>query len=196
SRTGLFYFFDQFGKLIYLGKATNIRKRVNQIFASDNEKSRKLQADTFDVTFELTGSELIASLKEVRELRNMKPKYNRTGQKSSYKWSMVKQTDAHGYDELYIVKRSAKLPEILAFTNLSAAKSTLFALADSFGLCRLKCRLEDPKVPCSAYPDSCNGACTGELSAGDYNQRVWALVRENSFVERNAVIVDRGRSVS
>lgn len=196
SRTGLFYFFDQFGKLIYLSKGSNIRKRVNHIFASDSDKSRRLQAETYEVTYELTGSELIASLKEVRELKTLRPKHNRTGQKGGFKWSIVTETDAQGYQLLYVAKRETKNTEILAFTTLSSAKSTLFSLTDAFHLCRVKCRLEDGENACSGYPSRCDGACENKVSPQEYNSRVAALIQEHSFVHRSAVIVDQGRSVS
>ena len=64
SETGVYYFHNENGDIIYVGKSRNIRKRVNQHFTNDNPKSREMQKKVASVSFELTGNELIALLKE------------------------------------------------------------------------------------------------------------------------------------
>jgi DNA polymerase-3 subunit epsilon len=68
SKTGIYYIHNEKGDLIYIGKSKNIKKRVNQHFTGSNSKSKKIQRDVFAVTFEETGSELIALLKEKGKL--------------------------------------------------------------------------------------------------------------------------------
>lgn len=43
SSTGVYYFHDENGEIIYVGKAKNIRKRINQHFTNENAKSREMQ---------------------------------------------------------------------------------------------------------------------------------------------------------
>jgi len=76
SETGLYYMHNKEGEIIFLGKSRNIKKRVNQHFTNNEEKARALQKETKKVTFEKTGSELIALLKEQEELARNRPKYN------------------------------------------------------------------------------------------------------------------------
>lgn len=76
SETGLYYMHNKDGEIIYLGKSKNIKKRVNQHFTKDGKQARKLQKEVKKVTFEITGSELVAQLKEIEELRRNRPKYN------------------------------------------------------------------------------------------------------------------------
>ena len=76
SETGVYYMYNKDGDLIYLGKSKNIQKSVNKHFTNDNKKSRLLQKETKQVTFELTGSELIAFLKEKEELQRNRPRFN------------------------------------------------------------------------------------------------------------------------
>jgi DNA polymerase-3 subunit epsilon len=76
SETGLYYMHNKDGEIIYLGKSNNIKKRVNQHFTKDGKQARKLQKETRKVSFEITGSELVAQLKENEELRRNRPKYN------------------------------------------------------------------------------------------------------------------------
>jgi DNA polymerase-3 subunit epsilon len=74
--TGMYYMHNKEGEIIFLGKSRNIKKRVNQHFTNNGEKSRALQKETRKVTFERTGSELVAILKEHEELLRNQPKYN------------------------------------------------------------------------------------------------------------------------
>lgn len=75
--TGVYYLHNQNGDVIYIGKSTNMRKRVNQHFTGKSRKALKIQLETHSISTEETGSELIALLKEVDEIRLHKPKHNR-----------------------------------------------------------------------------------------------------------------------
>ena len=68
--------YNKDGEIIYLGQSSDIQQRVNKHFIKDGKKSRNLQKETKKVTFELTGNELIARLKENEELQRNRPRYN------------------------------------------------------------------------------------------------------------------------
>jgi len=76
SEVGVYYMHNKDGDIIFLGKSSNIKKRVNQHFTKSGDKARKLQKETKKVTFEKTGSELVALLKENEELKRNKPSQN------------------------------------------------------------------------------------------------------------------------
>ncbi|MBT8184010.1 MAG: GIY-YIG nuclease family protein [Eudoraea sp.] len=76
TATGIFYMHNKDGEIIFLGKSSNIKKRVNQHFTKNGQRARRIQKETKKVTFEITGSPLIANLKEHEELLRNKPKYN------------------------------------------------------------------------------------------------------------------------
>lgn len=76
SRTGVYYIYNTNGQLIFIGKSRNIKKRVRQHFTEENLKSKKIQAEVYNITYEETGSELISILKEMEEIAVNKPKYN------------------------------------------------------------------------------------------------------------------------
>ena len=65
------------GEIIYIGKSRNIRKRLNQHFTNESHKAKKMRQDIAAVSYELTGNELLALLKENDEIKKNKPKYNR-----------------------------------------------------------------------------------------------------------------------
>ena len=91
--TGVYYMHDKDGEIIFLGKSRNIKKRVNQHFTNNGERGRALQKETRKVTFEKTGSELVALLKERAELLRNKPKYNHNQDKNAANRSVKRDDD-------------------------------------------------------------------------------------------------------
>lgn len=77
NEVGIYYFHDENGKIIYIGKSNNLKNRVNQHLTGKSKKSLNIQLEIFDISFERTGSELIALLKENIEINNHKPKFNK-----------------------------------------------------------------------------------------------------------------------
>ena len=73
-KVGVYYIYNEKGDIIYIGKSKNIKKRINQHFTGTNSKSKKIQKEVFDVSYEETGSELIALLKESEEIKCKKEK--------------------------------------------------------------------------------------------------------------------------
>ena len=70
EETGVYYFYNGKGDIIYIGKSNNIRKRVLNHFAEKNQnKALKMKNEVHDISFEVTGSELIALLLESDEIK-------------------------------------------------------------------------------------------------------------------------------
>ena len=86
SKTGTYYIHNEKGDLIYIGKSRNIKKRINQHFTGTTVKCKKIQTEVFAVTYDETGSELIALLKESEEIKVNKPIHNRAQRKSIFQW--------------------------------------------------------------------------------------------------------------
>ncbi len=74
--TGVFYFHKYNGDIIFIGKGSNIQKKVNSVFLQVSKKARAMFKEINSVTFDLTGSELITQLKYHEDLHAHKPKYN------------------------------------------------------------------------------------------------------------------------
>ena len=73
SKTGVYYIHNEASKIIFIGKSRNIKKRVNQHFTGITKSAKKIQNEVFTVTYEETGSELIALLKEAEEIKIHRP---------------------------------------------------------------------------------------------------------------------------
>ncbi|MGY5848004.1 exonuclease domain-containing protein [Salegentibacter sp. HM20] len=196
SSTGIYYFHNEDGDIIYIGKSRNIKKRVNQHFTNDHPKSRQIQLETNSVTYEPTGNELIALLRENAEIKKNKPKYNRALKKDIFKYALYEFTDDKGYINLKIGKASRNKHSITTFTNLSAARNAVENWIEQYKLCRKFTSLESGEGPCFNYTiKSCLGACVGEETAEDYNLRVRELIQKYSYKNQNLLVIGQGREV-
>lgn len=195
SKTGIYYIHNEKGNLIYIGKSKNIKKRINQHFTGTNSKSKKIQRDVFAVTFEETGSELIALLKESEEIKINKPIYNRAQRKTIFQYALYAHKNKEDYLALSIEKADGRKKEITSFTSLQEGKNTLHKITDNYNLCQKINGLYETKNSCFQYKiKECNGACLGKEIPTIYNERVLEFMEEHSFENNNMIIIDKGRS--
>jgi len=197
SVTGVYYIHNEKGDLIYLGKSRNIKKRVNQHFTGTSRKSKKIQRDAFTVTYEETGSELIALLKECQEIKATMPVYNRAQKKTVFPWSIYAEKDGKGYLSLSMQKTDNRKKEVLSFSGVVEAKTALFAIVEQYKLCQKVNGMDvSEKENCFPYElQNCNGACMGEESPEDYNIRVMEFISQNTFTNQTMAVIDRGRAI-
>jgi DNA polymerase-3 subunit epsilon len=197
STAGVYYIHNEKGDLIYIGKSKNIKKRVNQHFTGTNSKSKKIQRDVFTVTFEETGNELIALLKESEEIKINKPIYNRAQRKSIFGFALYSYVDKNGYIALKIEKTDGRKKEITSFTSMQEAKNALFSITSSYNLCQKINGLYDTQNSCFQYKiNECNGACIQLESTEDYNFRVQEFIDKHQFNTENIILIHHGRSIS
>jgi DNA polymerase-3 subunit epsilon len=197
SVTGVYYIHNEKGDLVYLGKSRNIKKRVNQHFTGTSRKSKKIQRDAFTVTYEETGSELIALLKECQEIKATMPVYNRAQKKTVFPWSIYAEKSGKGYLCLSMQKTDNRKKEVLSFSGVVEAKTTLFAIVEQYKLCQKVNGMDvSEKENCFPYElQNCNGACLGEESPEDYNIRVMEFISQNTFTNQTMAVIDRGRAI-
>jgi len=195
SKTGIYYIHNEKGDLIYIGKSKNIKKRVNQHFTGTSNKSKKIQRDVFAVTFEETGSELIALLKESEEIKINKPIYNVAQRKSIFQYALYEHITENGYAALTIEKADGRKKEITSFTTLQEAKNVLFKITEKYNLCQKINGLYDTQNSCFQHKiNECNGACLNLEEPKIYNERVAEFLEKNTFQNNNMIIIDRGRN--
>jgi excinuclease ABC subunit C len=79
EKPGCYLMKDGGGKIIYVGKAINLRNRVRSYFhanASHDQKTRRLVREITDIEWILVGSELEALILEMNLIKKHRPKYN------------------------------------------------------------------------------------------------------------------------
>lgn len=197
SKTGVYYIHNEKGNLIYIGKSRNIKKRINQHFTGTSTKSKKIQREVFTVTYEETGSELIALLKESEAIKINKPIFNRAQRKSIFEWALYTEKDNNGYLNLRLQKADGRKKEITSFTTLQEGKNALFRITEKYQLCQKLTGLYQTNSECFQYKiKECDGACIGKITSKEYNIRVANFIADNSFENQNMILIDRGRTLN
>jgi DNA polymerase-3 subunit epsilon len=197
SKTGVYYIHDQKGKLIYIGKSRNIKKRINQHFTGTTTKCKKIQTEVYNVTYDETGSELIALLKESEEIKINKPMLNRAQRKSIFQFALYSEKDQNGYLNLVLQKADGRKKEITSFASLQEAKNALFRITSHYNLCQKYTGLYITKNECFQHKiRECDGACIGKILPEEYNERVQEFIDKNSFESESMILIDKGRNSS
>ncbi|WP_415224694.1 exonuclease domain-containing protein [Psychroserpens sp.] len=196
SITGVYYIHDDKGDIIYIGKSKNIKHRINQHLTNTSSKSKKLQLLAKTVTYEATGSELIALLKESEEIKRNNPKFNRALKQTVFTHGLFSYTDNDGYIHLNIARINSEEIPITTFSNLQSAKSFIHRIVEEYRLCQKLTGISTSKNGCFDYTiKKCAGACLLEETPTEYNLRVNQLIAKNSYANQNMIIIDQGREI-
>ncbi len=183
SETGVYYLHDGNGKIIFIGKSKNMKKRVAQFFTGDNRKSKQLQAEVVAVSAEPTGSMLIALLKEREENLKNKPKYSRPSSKKTFTQQLTTYTDDDGYLNLKIERANSDKTSIATFGNIHSAKAHLQKMVMEYELCPAKTSLSKNEEDCQDLEP-----------VDEYNAKIKKYRKETGISGKNQIIVDRGRN--
>ncbi|MFI1773240.1 exonuclease domain-containing protein [Thalassobellus citreus] len=196
SATGVYYIHKENGDIIYIGKSNNIKKRINQHFTNTNQKSKKIQALVHSVTYDATGSELVALLKESEEIKRIKPIFNRALRRNTFTHALYSFKDENNYINLKIDIADGRKKPITTFSNRQSGKSFITKAVEDYNLCQKLTGLYKTKTSCFNYDiKTCEGACINKEPVQLYNNRVEALIEKNSYDNKNMVIVDKGRDI-
>lgn len=193
---GVYYFHDEEGRVIYVGKSRNIHSRILTHFSNQsNEKAIAMKAKVADISFEATGSELLALLLESDEIKKLKPLFNRAQRRSSFTFGLFGSTDIFGYQNLEITAINKRQSPITSFSTLAEAREFLFVLAGQYSLCQKLCGLYDAQGACFQHGiRACNGACIGNEPPEEYNSRVKDALKQFDYGSQNLLIIDKGRN--
>jgi len=193
---GVYYFYDSDGQIIYVGKSINIRKRIIQHFNIDykSNKSIEFKNRIADISYELTGSELVALLYESDQIKKIKPQYNRQQRRSVFSSGIYLYVDENGYKRLTFDKVNSERVPLISLENHFKSKNFLFHKVEKYQLCQKLCGLYKSNGACFDYQvHQCKGACLGLEAPDEYNARVDAAIESFSFEHENFVLIGKGR---
>lgn len=196
-KTGVYYFYDAAGNVIYVGKSLDIHSRVMQHLNNhSNLKSIEMMNNIHDVKFTITGSELTALLLESNEIKTLKPIFNRAQRRSIFSYGLYFETDLQGYIHLKIDKNEPLRNPLTSFTSAREGKDYLYAKVEEYQLCQKLSDLYKSDGACFDYQiHKCFGACINKENPEDYNERVLQLFEKLQFRHESFFILDRGREL-
>ncbi len=193
---GIYFFYNEKGDLIYIGKSRNLQQRISTHLSNNTTKRSMEMRDLIaDISWETTGSELIALLRESYEIKANKPLYNRAQRRTGFHWGIYSYKDDNGYINYRYGQVDIGDSPISVFTSKEKAKSKLGSMVEIYGLCQRFAGLYETEGACfHQQVGLCRGACIGSETAEEYNERAGKAVEEFFFARRNFFIIDKGRN--
>lgn len=196
AKAGVYYFLDGHGQIIYVGKALNIKKRITGHFTGEAREWNRsnIRNEIHHVTYELTGSELIALILESQEIRRLWPKYNLAQKYKVEEWGIYDYEDRNGYLRFCVnlIRKGTK--PLIAFSSKGDAWNFMWEKVKTFDLCPKLSGLQLAKGLCFSHQSgACKGACQGVESVKKYNKRTQKAI--DSFFEagESVAIIGSGR---
>jgi len=192
---GVYYFHDQAGKIIYVGKAKNLKKRVASHFSGNNpgHQRQEFLKSIFKISFQLCGTELIAFVLEAVEIKRLWPKYNRSLKRFEHAFGIYVYEDQRGYLRLAVDKHHKNMNSVYTCNTLAEGRNLLIQMIETFELCPKLCFVQTNIGACTGVnKDSC--ACNGVETADDYNRKVNAAIDKFNEVLPTFAIRDAGRT--
>ncbi|MEJ7821259.1 MAG: exonuclease domain-containing protein [Chitinophagaceae bacterium] len=192
---GVYYFHDNKGKVIYVGKAKNLNRRVNSHFANDKPGKQKQEfiRNIFSITYQTCGTELMAFILENVEIKKFWPQQNRSLKRFEQAYALYSFEDRNGYMRLAIEKKKKNIMPLYTFNLLVEGHTLLRKLSYEFHLCPKLCFLQHDNIECEGIKDDrCTGTCQQIEPPEDYNERVKNCIEQLHKQLPTFAIVDTG----
>ena len=175
---GVYRYYDSEGKVIYVGKAKDLFKRVHQYFVPPerlNTKTRILVSKIADVQYSVVDSEADALLLENNLIKQYKPKYNILLKDSkTYPWICV---TAEPYPRVFLTRRLVQNGSRYfgPYSSATYARGLLDLFYGHYPLRSCKHKIDSESIlrkkvrPCLDFHiGKCRGCCVGAVSVEEY----------------------------
>jgi len=196
SHPGVYYFHDQKDKVVYVGKAKNIRSRVNSHFSnnSDSRQKQNFVRHVYGISFQSTATELMAAILESTEIKRLWPLFNTSQKRQEEVFGIFVYEDQNGYMRLAIEKKRKYSNPVYTFHYKVDGYGVLKKLMKEYCLCPKLCFIQTDNEICIGIADEhCHGACEKKEIAAHYNERVLQAIA--SITQRPSyVVIDKGLS--
>lgn len=191
EKPGIYYFYNQVGKVVYVGKALNIKKRVASHFTGHNISPQRQNfiRDVHAVSAEVCATELMSLILECNEIQKLWPAYNRALKRFEPKFGLFEYEARSGHRYLAVGRLRKHQPCHLPYNTLYEAVADLRSVAATFGI--------DPRFCHFGTTDAGDFVRqpATPLPPADRHNRHVQLAIESLLGERQTfAILDRGRN--
>jgi len=179
---GVYQFFDSAGKILYVGKAKNLKKRVSSYFqkkAYDSFKVKVLVQKVADIRHIVVNSESDALLLENNLIKKLQPKYNiLLKDDKTFPWICIKNEP---FPRVFLTRQVINDGSKYygPYTSASTARTLLDLVTQLYNLrnCRHDLSRENIeagkfKVCLEYHIKNCMGPCEGFQSPENYNSSI------------------------
>jgi len=185
SSPGVYLFKNTQDKIIYIGKAKNLRNRVRTYFQNGNRhdpKTRRLVSKIADVELLVTDNEVESLILEANLVREHKPRYN-VMLKDDKHFPYIKITTNEPFPRVQIVRRleKDKATYFGPYTSSKGMRRTVTFLTRLFRIRTCNYVIPPPegktyRVCLDYHIDRCKGPCEGLQTVEDYREQVNAVI--------------------
>lgn len=191
---GVYYFHNEKGKVVYVGKANNIRYRVNSHFSNNSESRQKqnFMRHIHAISFESCATELMACILESTEIKKRWPIFNSSQKRWEDLYGIFVYEDQNGYERLAIDKNRKRLNPVHTFHYLIDGHAIIRKLIRDFDLCPKLCFMQKNPGKCEGINEGyCQGACEQKEEAPVYNERIKKAI-DSLRLQPSFAIIDKG----
>ncbi len=169
--------FDEYGAVLYVGKAKDLKKRVTAYTSYDRHPTRlrRMIRATTAMEFVITESETEALILEASLIKRLKPRYNiLLRDDKSFPYILVRKDHPAAQVTKHRGARKIKGDYYGPFASAGAVNRTLDTLQRAFRLRNCSDSIYDSRTrPCLQYQiKRCAAPCTGEISLTDYQELI------------------------
>jgi excinuclease ABC subunit C len=193
SAPGVYLFQDRAGRVIYIGKAKDLRSRVSSYFlaaAAEDQRTSHLVREAYDVDFVEAESEVDALLMEARLVKDIQPKYNRElRDDKSFPYLQITTHEDYPRVEVTREPRTSGAKLYGPFANAGSLRGAVQALQKvfKFRTCSLDIEADDERWrwfrPCLlASINQCTAPCNFRIGKEEYRNDIKRL---RMFLEGN-----------
>ncbi|MGM9475596.1 exonuclease domain-containing protein [Pedobacter sp. GSP4] len=196
NQPGVYYFKDSKGKIVYVGKAKDLKKRVTSHFTGNtpNRQRQEFLRTIHHVDHVICGTELMALILEANEIKRLWPENNRAMKRYEHKYDLYVFEDQNGYLRLAIDKHKKNNNALQSFNSLLEGYNFLNQLIDKYQLCAKLCYLQKTATTCYAHENGqCFGACSKIETVTVYNKKLMAALDDIQNQQPSFALVDEGR---
>jgi DNA polymerase-3 subunit epsilon len=192
---GVYLFKNKAHKVIYVGKAINLKKRVLSHFYAKSNKTYLMCQEIVHIEHIETGNELVALLEESQLISHYYPSYNSAQKQPRSAYQIMYYKNQLGVIQLAVALAKSYDSTLATHYNRAHAVEELEELCKQFNLCPRFCTLQTHVTECSHYKlKNCKGICKKEESVALYNMRVNKAIAFLKNNKENYAIKQSGRT--
>jgi len=191
---GVYFFLDELQEVIYVGKASQIRKRLQSHFSNMSKEKTIDYSKVKSIQVDYCGNDILAQLIESAHIKQLKPIYNTQQVEDPAPYIINKTTTASGINKLQITRKDItdNLPE--RYFNRVSVKQSLQNFCNEFDLCRKHCGIEKVKGPCSKVTrEHTPCVCADKTLITAYNERFEDAFRQFKNRKSSKIYKLKGR---
>lgn len=203
---GVYMYLDRNGKVIYVGKAKRLKRRVSSYFnrRHDSTRTNLLVRNIVDMRFIVVGSEEDALHLENAMIKRYQPHYNvLLKDDKSYPWIVVTK---ELYPRVFMTREKGIEGKYYGpYSNLQSAKVVLDLIRDTYPLRSCRHALDEKSVARGRYSlcldyhiGKCGGVCRGLMNPEDYAEYIRRVrqILNGETVELEHMLLDEMTQLS